>query len=131
MYEIDLQLAPPHMHRRNAAERTIRTCKNHFIAGFSTTDPDLPIRKWDQLLSQCVITLNLLRNSRVNPDLSEYAYLFGPYDFNKSPMAPPRTRVIVNYKPDNCTSWGHNSTPGWYIFFFPLTTTDECSVNIR
>ena len=43
-YEIDLQLAPPHMHRRNSAERAIRTCKNHFIAGFSTTYPDFPIR---------------------------------------------------------------------------------------
>ena len=43
-YEIDFQLDPPHMHRRNAAERAIRNCKNHFIAGFSTTDPDLPIR---------------------------------------------------------------------------------------
>ena len=25
--------------------------KNHFISGFSTTDPDSPIRKWDRLLS--------------------------------------------------------------------------------
>ena len=72
-YEIDFQLAPPQMHRKNAAERAIITCKNHFISGFSTTDPDLTISKWDQLLSQCMITLNLLYNSRVNPDISEYS----------------------------------------------------------
>ena len=42
-YDIDFQLAPPHMHRQNAAERSIRTCKNHFLALFSTTDPDFPI----------------------------------------------------------------------------------------
>jgi hypothetical protein len=30
---IQFQLAPPHMHRRNAAERATRTFKNHFIAG--------------------------------------------------------------------------------------------------
>ena len=42
-YEIDLQLAPPHMHRRNAAEQSIRTCKNHFIAVFSMIDPYFPI----------------------------------------------------------------------------------------
>ena len=72
-YEIDFQLDPPHMHRRNAAERAIRTCKNYFISVFSTTDPDFPIIEWDQLLSQCVITLNLLRNSRVNLALSAYA----------------------------------------------------------
>ena len=95
-YEIGFQLAPPHMHRRNAAEQAIITDKKHFISEFLTTDHDLPIGKWDRLLSQCTITLNLLPNSRVNPALSTYAYLFGPYDFNKSPIAPPGTRVIVH-----------------------------------
>ena len=103
------------MHRLNAAERAIKTCKNHFIYGFSTTDSDSPISKWDRLLSQCVITLHLLQNTRVNPDLSVHAYLFGPYDINKSPMAPPGTRVIVHDKTDNHTSWGHHGTPGWNI----------------
>ena len=32
-YGIDFQLAPPHMHRKNAAERSTRTYKNHFIYG--------------------------------------------------------------------------------------------------
>ena len=31
--------------------------------------PDFQISKWDWLLSQCAITLKLLRNSRVNPAL--------------------------------------------------------------
>ena len=114
-YGVDLQLAPPHMHRRNAAEREIRTYKNHFTYGFSTAYPNFPISEWDRLLSQCVITLDLLRNSSVDPALSAYAYHFGPIYFNKSPMAPPGTRVIVNGKPVNHTSWGHHGTPGWYI----------------
>ena len=112
---MDFQLASPHRHRQNAEEQAIITCKNHFISGFSTTDPDLPIREWDRLLSKCIITLNLIRDSRFNPALSAYVHLFGPYDFNKSPVAPSGTRVIVHYKPGNCTSWGHNGTKGWYI----------------
>ena len=103
------------MHRLNTAERAIRTYKNHLIAGLSTTDPYFSISEWGRLFYQCLITLNPLINSRVNPDLSEYAHLFGPYDFNKSPMAPPGTRVIVHEKPDNRTSWGHHGTWGWYI----------------
>ena len=66
-YEIDFQLAPPHMHRLNAAERAIRTFKNYFISGFSSTYPDLPISKWDRLISQCVVTLDLLRNFQGKP----------------------------------------------------------------
>ena len=114
-YEIDFQLAPLHMHRRNAAERAIWNYKNHFIAWFSTTDPDLPISEWYRLLCQYMITLNLLQDSRVKPSLSEDAYLFGSYDFNKSPIEPPGTRMVVHGKPGNCRSLGHHGTPGWYI----------------
>jgi hypothetical protein len=32
--DIDYQLVPPHCHHRNAAERAIRTFKEHFVAGF-------------------------------------------------------------------------------------------------
>jgi hypothetical protein len=35
---IDYQLVPPHIHRRNAAERAIQTFKNHFVACLCTTD---------------------------------------------------------------------------------------------
>ena len=43
-YEIYFQLYPTHMNRKNVAERAIITYKNHFISGFSTIDPDFPIR---------------------------------------------------------------------------------------
>ena len=93
----------------------IQTCRNHLISGLSTTDPDLTISEWDLLISQCMITLNLLSNYRVNPSLSAYTYLFGPYDYNKSTMAPPGTCVIFCNKPANCTFWGHHGMKGWYI----------------
>jgi hypothetical protein len=32
-----------HYHRRNAAERAIRTLKEHFVAGLSSVDHDLPL----------------------------------------------------------------------------------------
>jgi hypothetical protein len=41
-YKLEYQLVPPHIHRRNAAERAmIRTFKNHFLACLATCDPDL------------------------------------------------------------------------------------------
>jgi len=69
----DYQLVPPDNHRVNAAERAIRTFKNHFIAGLATADPNFPIQLWDRLLDQCEITLNLLRTSRLNTQLSAHA----------------------------------------------------------
>jgi hypothetical protein len=39
---ITYQLAPPHIHRRNNAERAIQTFKNHVIAGLCSVDPTFP-----------------------------------------------------------------------------------------
>jgi hypothetical protein len=50
--DIAYQLVPPHCHRRNAAERAIRTFKEHFVAGLSSFDPYFPMHLWDRLLPQ-------------------------------------------------------------------------------
>jgi hypothetical protein len=71
---IAYQLVPPHCHRRNAAECAIRTFKEHFVAGLSSVDPYFPMHLWDRLLPQAEITLNLLRTSRLHPQLSAAAH---------------------------------------------------------
>ena len=83
----DYQLVPPGNHRRNAAERAIRTFKNHLIAGLSTADPNFPLNLWDRLLDQAYITLNLLRGSRMNPKLSAYAQIEGEFDVDGRGMS--------------------------------------------
>jgi hypothetical protein len=50
--EMNYQLVPPHCHRDNAAERAIRTFKEHFKSGLATVDPDFPIHLWEILLPQ-------------------------------------------------------------------------------
>jgi hypothetical protein len=60
---VDCQLVSPHCHRRNAAERAIRTFKEHFLAGLFSVDPTFPLHLWDRLLPQAEITLNILRTS--------------------------------------------------------------------
>jgi len=112
--EIDFQLVPPGMHRCNAAERVIRTWKNHFIAGLCTTDPNFPLFLWDTLVTQANLTLNLLRASRLNPKLSSYAQLHGNFDFNRTPLAPPGTKVVIHVKPDKRKSWDPHGNTGWY-----------------
>ena len=67
---INYQLVPPHVHRRNAAERAIRTFKNHFVAGLATTNKRFPLHLWDRLLEQAEMTLNLLWPARNDPEKS-------------------------------------------------------------
>jgi len=112
---VTYQLVPPHVHRRNATERAIRTFKNHFLSVLATADPMYPASKWDRLLPQAELTLNLLRRCRVKPKLSAYAYLFGPFDFNRTPLAPAGTKVFVHNKPKQRGSWSNHGIEGWYI----------------
>jgi hypothetical protein len=60
---ITFQLFPPYSHRRNSAERAIRSFKDHLIAGLFSTEKSFPMHLWDRLLPQAVITLNMLRTS--------------------------------------------------------------------
>jgi hypothetical protein len=112
---INYQLSPPHIHRRNNAERAIQTFKNHFIADLCSVDPTFPLKLWDKLLPQATITLNLLRKSRINPRMSVYAQLNGHFDFNRMPLAPPVTRIIAHEKPDQRASWDPHGVDGYYV----------------
>ena len=114
-YKMNYQLVPPDSHRRNAAERAIRTFKNHFLSCLATCHKHFPIREWDRLLPQAVMTLNMLRNTRLNPKLSSHAYLFGQHNFAKNPLAPFGAKIMIHNKSDRRGSWQYHSYEGWYV----------------
>jgi hypothetical protein len=92
--DIHFQLVPPYCHRRNAAERAIRSFKDHLIAGLCSIDKAFSMHLWDRLLPQAILTLNMLRTSRINPKISSATHLDGQYQYNRAPMATPGTRII-------------------------------------
>ena len=52
---ITIHLTPVGQHRRNKAERAIRTFKNHFI------NSECPLELWPDFIEQIEFTLNLMR----------------------------------------------------------------------
>ena len=136
--KVQFQLVPPHNHRANLAERSIQTFKNHFKAGLSSLHPNFPITESDRLLPQAFLTLKLLRQAIGNPKLSAYTYLFSNFEFNKSPPAPPWSKVVIHNKPSQRSSWDLNEiiafyvgpTPNYYCCmtcFNPITTKEIIS----
>jgi hypothetical protein len=97
--DVKYQLVPPHCHHRNAAERAIRTFKEHFVAGLASVDPNFPLHQWDRLLPQAEITLNLLRTSRLHSQLSAAAHFHGLVNYNKTAFASPGCKIIAHEKP--------------------------------
>jgi hypothetical protein len=112
---ITFQVVPPYSHRRNAAERAIRSFKDHFIAGLCSTDKSFPMHIWDRLLPQAVITLNMFQTSRINTKLSASTHIYGQYDLNRAPMAPPGTISIAHERPNRRRTWAAHGQDGWYI----------------
>ena len=109
------QLVPPHLHRQNSAERAIQTFKNNFIAVLASVNKNFPVHFWCRLLPHCLLTLNPLRTSRINAKLSAYTQLHGAFDFNRTPLAPPGTKIIIHDKPAIIGSWATRAHEGWYI----------------
>ena len=110
-----IQFVPPNMHRRNIAERAIRTFKAHFIAGLCSTHKDFPLNLWDRLLPQATMTLNMLRASNINPKISAHEYIHGPFDLQKTPIAPPGIKSIIHLKPNQRSTFGPKGSECWYI----------------
>jgi hypothetical protein len=137
---IQCQLVPPYNHRSNAAERAIQTFKNHFIAGLATCDPDFPMSQIKELIPQCMITLNLLRKSRLS-DLPAYLEMHGSFDANRISLHPPGCRVVTLDDPKLRKSFaphGHiafylgpamNHYRSWNVFV-PATTSIRVSDSI-
>jgi hypothetical protein len=108
-------LVPPHCHRRNAAERAIQTFKEHFVAGLSSVDPTFPLHLWDRLLPQEEITLNLLRTSRLHPQLSAAAHFHCLVDYNKTAFSPPGCKIIAHEKPGKRRTWVTHGQHGYSL----------------
>ena len=94
--KISFQYVPPNCKRRNAAERALRTFKNHFISTLCTVDKDFPLQLWDTILPQAELSLNMLRGSRLDPRISAWEQLHGKYDFNAHPIVPLGMRIVLH-----------------------------------
>ena len=114
-YNMTVELVPPGCHQRNAAEVAIRNFKAHFLSILAGTAEDFPLQLWDKLLPQTILTLNLLWQSNVAPNISAYAYHHGSFNYNRMPLAPMGCAVQFHIKPSRRKTFGEHSSDGWYL----------------
>ena len=112
---LDYQLASPGDHRVVDAEKAIGIFKNTFIAIRSGTHPDFPQKGWSHLIQHAVITMNMLRSSRINPCISAYTQVHGIFDFNRMPLSPAGFNVIIHGRTEERSSWSIHGTRGYYV----------------
>jgi hypothetical protein len=122
-----LLLAEPHNHRMNAAERVIQTFKDSFIAALATTNSDFSLQLRDIIAPQVQDTLNLMQVSRINPAISAYKALNGPYDCNRYPLAPLGCKAVVYEDGNTRGSWALQGVYQWYLG--PLMDHYRCDLH--
>jgi hypothetical protein len=70
---------------------------------------------WDRLLPQAEITLNLLRTSRLHPQLSAAAHYHGLVDYNKTAFSPPGCKIIAHENPGKRRTWDPHGQHGYSL----------------
>jgi hypothetical protein len=61
------------------------------------------------------ITLNLLRTSRLHPQLSAVAHFRGLVDYNKTAFPPPGCKIIAHEKPGKRRTWSPHGQHGYSL----------------
>jgi hypothetical protein len=102
-------------HLAAIAATTQNTFKEHFVAGISSVDPAFPLHLWDRLLPQAEITLNLLRTSRLHPQLSATAHFHGLMDYNKTAFSPPGYKIIAHERRGKRRTWAPHGKHGYSL----------------
>jgi hypothetical protein len=71
--------------------------------------------KFNELLPLTILTLNLLCQSNVAPNISAYAYHHSSFDYNKMPITPMGCAVQFHIKPSRQKTFGEHSEDGFYL----------------
>ena len=103
------------MHRRNSAERAVRTFNNRLISSLCTVENLFPFYLWDHLLPQVTMSINMLRRSRLNPELSAYEQVYVIHNFEQTPLVPLGCKVQIHEKPHKRLTYAPQSVDGWYL----------------
>ena len=112
---LDYQFASASDHQLNPAERAIQSFKNHFISILNGADASLPAIQWNRLVFFAMITLCMLRTSRINPQLSAYAQLWGNFDFNHNPLAPAGCKAIIHQRAHERGTWAKHGEIVYFV----------------
>ncbi len=112
---IEYGLVPPGQHRGNQAEQAIQTFKAHFISILAGVNDKFPLSLWCHLLEPTELTLYLLHQSRVAPNISAFAHVLGMHNYMCKPFAPIGCAIQMHVKPDKRRLWDTRSAPSFNL----------------
>lgn len=79
------------------------------------TDPGFLLKMWDKLIPQVIITLYLLRASRLNSRLPMNTQVWGVIDYNRSLLALLGKTLLLHIKPNVRERRTPHTLRVWYL----------------
>jgi len=109
-------LADAYYHDDSPTERASKTFQHHFASILNGCDEQFPAELWCSCLEQTEITLNSLRRSRIHPEVSAYAQIFGQFNYAATPMAPLGSKAaIYEAKSHRPHTYDRHGKQCWYV----------------
>ena len=112
---MNYQLIPLDDKQHNLAEKAIQMWKDHFIGVMSGTAENFPTHLWCQSIPQAERQLLLLQKSNVNPKISTYAHVYGPYNYNAAPFVPICMETLVKDKTKRRGTFAEHCSKGFVL----------------
>lgn len=78
-------------------------------------DPHFPMHLWDRLILQSILTLNLLRPFRRDPNVSAYTALNETFNYDATPLTPSGCKIVAFESLQMRKSFAQIGIPAWYI----------------
>jgi hypothetical protein len=68
-----------------------------------------------QIITTYSHQIEYVKNIKNQSQTFSRTHIFGQYDFNRAPMAPPETRIKAHETPSRRRTWDPHGQDGWYI----------------
>ena len=109
------QLVPPDNHHQHISERAIQTWKSHFIGVLAGIAATFPLHLWCQIIPQAERQIILVSQTNLNPNISEYTYVYGQNDENATPFVPIGMESLVHDKPNKIKTFAEHCRKGYVL----------------
>ena len=70
---------------------------------------------WENLLVQTELTLNLLRQATLNPHISAWEYLNGPFYYESTTLGPIGCKIVIHTTSNKRKSWDQRGREGFSV----------------
>ena len=97
------------------AKHEIQTFKNLVVTLHSDMNHNFPKQAGHHIIEHIIVTVNMVRLSRLNPKISVYMQLHGSFAFNKTLLVSTDCKIIIHDRTNEQPFLDNHGSQGLYL----------------